>query len=888
MKPRLFLSYGRGDDEAFVRRLYDRLKREGYPVWYDRVDLPSRGEDFPAELQTAIRQAERVLLVCGPHAKKSPWVAKEWQTAQEACLPILPLLRLGDYAESIPAAIGPKDARDFRPEDRFEAEFAALLTQLGHEPLPLATPHHVPALPSAYVRRAADLQALIAALRVEATGPIVLTSKQQTTAMYGVGGIGKTTLASALCYDCDIRRTFREGVFWVDIGPMGRVEDGLKSILGTFIPDLKENELKPLQQLLDAVLANKQVLIVLDDVWEAAHAEAFRLANPRCRLLVTTRLKTIAVHLGAVKHELEHLTEAEGLALFREKAGRGPDDPAPYLAEEKAIIALLEGHALALSLAADWLLLSEGVDTPADLLARLQAGQVFAELELESGNKNRHLELSLRLSYDRLSAERQAQFRALGVFVGDYDLAALMALWEISDEQAAKDALKDLLNAGLLRLVEGAAGRYGQHGLLRTYARALAAQAGELPARLARHFAHYGARHGDANANGDENRHGGIKADFANLRAALDWGLREQPAAAAYLVYALDYYMTLRESKETRGDLLRAGLAAAQGANDVWGQANTLLVLGDLFLRQADYAGARAAYEQTLPLFLAVADRLGQANTLLVLGDLFLRQADYAGARAAYEQALPLFLAVESRLGQANTQKALGDLLRMQADYAGARAAYEQALPLYLAVESRLGQANTQKALGDLLRMQADYAGARAAYEQALPLYLAVESRLGQANTQKALGDLLRLQADYAGARAAYEQALPLYLAVADRLGQANTHQALGDLAQAQKDWAGAVKSYEMGLALYKAIGDTYSIAVTRRRMAISLANLGQIEEAIQGLLFAEKVYTQLGLTHYLSNIHESMRAVRDVVGETAFAAAWAAITGGAPLPAWL
>jgi hypothetical protein len=37
----LFLSYARGDDEAFVWRLHRDLVGRGFGVWFDRVDLPA-------------------------------------------------------------------------------------------------------------------------------------------------------------------------------------------------------------------------------------------------------------------------------------------------------------------------------------------------------------------------------------------------------------------------------------------------------------------------------------------------------------------------------------------------------------------------------------------------------------------------------------------------------------------------------------------------------------------------------------------------------------------------------------------------------------------------------------------------------------------------------
>ncbi len=45
--------------------------------------------------------------------------------------------------------------------------------------------------------------------------------------------------------------------------------------------------------------------------------------------------------------------------------------------------------------------------------------------------------------------------------------------------------------------------------------------------------------------------------------------------------------------------------------------------------------GARAAYEQALPLYLQVGDVLGEANCISRLGDIALARSDHDGALAA-------------------------------------------------------------------------------------------------------------------------------------------------------------------------------------------------------------------------------------------------------------
>ncbi len=47
------------------------------------------------------------------------------------------------------------------------------------------------------------------------------------TALHGLPGVGKTTLATALAHDDAVRRHFRGGVYWAALGPLGDVGSAL-------------------------------------------------------------------------------------------------------------------------------------------------------------------------------------------------------------------------------------------------------------------------------------------------------------------------------------------------------------------------------------------------------------------------------------------------------------------------------------------------------------------------------------------------------------------------------------------------------------------------------------------------------------------------------------
>jgi len=80
----IFLSYARGDDEPFAKRLYQDLSAHGFSVWWDRVSMPGRALTFLQEIRDAITARDRFVLVVGPKAVTSDYVRAEWRYGRDA------------------------------------------------------------------------------------------------------------------------------------------------------------------------------------------------------------------------------------------------------------------------------------------------------------------------------------------------------------------------------------------------------------------------------------------------------------------------------------------------------------------------------------------------------------------------------------------------------------------------------------------------------------------------------------------------------------------------------------------------------------------------------------------------------------------------------------
>ena len=212
----VFLSYARGDDGRFVRRLYRDLRKAGFDVWFDMVSMPSRQLTFYQEIRDAIAAADRLVLVVGSHAVTSDYVNQEWRFAcidAQKCVSAV-VRRDGqqpdgariDGYDLIPEDLRAIHAEDFRDDKSYRSHLANLIRQLS-EPAP--RPGRlvgVPELPAHYIAPTARLRELRSLPLADLERPVVVTGAAARVGLQGMGGIGKTVLASALARTPDIRR----------------------------------------------------------------------------------------------------------------------------------------------------------------------------------------------------------------------------------------------------------------------------------------------------------------------------------------------------------------------------------------------------------------------------------------------------------------------------------------------------------------------------------------------------------------------------------------------------------------------------------------------------------------------------------------------------------
>ena len=282
----------------------------------------------------------------------------------------------------------------------------------------------------------------------------------------GSGGMGKTTLAIRAAHL--LRPSFPGGVFFIDLLGMSpqpaSAADALRLLLRALgaAPEQIPDDAGERASVYRSLLRDRQALLVLDNAGSEEQVRPLLPGVGRSRALITSK-RPLAGLEGVRRLGLGPLTLPEATELLAGILGQRAahaDEPAlSRLAE------LSEGMPLALRIIGNRLVSRPGWD-PAELVARL-ADEEHRLDQFKAGDLK--VATAFWMSYEQLADAARRVFRRLAAVPGrDFDAALAAVAGEVPVE-VAWDALDELVELGLL--LDGSAGRYRFHDLVRLFAR---------------------------------------------------------------------------------------------------------------------------------------------------------------------------------------------------------------------------------------------------------------------------------------------------------------------------------------------------------------------------------------------------------------------------------
>jgi DNA-binding SARP family transcriptional activator/Flp pilus assembly protein TadD len=652
-------------------------------------------------------------------------------------------------------------------------------------------PAQLPADVADFTGRAGPLErlyGLLSGTRSRANGAVPVA------VVAGTPGLGKTALAIHAAHR--LRPDFPDGQLYVSLSGGSEHPVPPDEVLARFLRDLGVDgarvpvDAEERAAMYRTRLAERQMLIVLDDARDAAQVRPLLPGTGSCAVIVSSRHR-LSDLAGSRLIDLDLLDDTEAAELFARIIGadRAEAEPGPV----RDVLGVCAGLPLAIRIAGARLAARRGW-TVRTLAGRL-ADQRRRMDELTAGDLA--MRACFQVSFDALPSKRMngaapaRAFRLLGVWQGpSIGLPAAAALIGEPEDPVA-GALEVLVDANLLE--SPAPDRYRLHDLLRAYA-AERAQADDPPQAV----------------------------DDA-VRRVLDWYLRTADAAASVVAPFRDRVpldpvepgcepltfataeQALAWAEQERTNLVAATRqAAAHGLHDIaWKLPVAIAVCFD---RHGYRAESLAMHHVALASARALGDRRAEAwvlnNIAMVLG-----QQHVNDAIGYFEQALAVVRESGDRWDEARAANNLAFCYLILGRHEEAVGPLLDALQMQREVGRRYGETVALTNLGEAYVELGRYDEAIARSQEALAIAREVDS--------------------------ARDQGYALY-----NLGRANL--ALGRLAE-------ATDLFEQALAIHRAAGERYGEAQDLHRIGTAYAQAGRLTEARTAWMDARSLYEILG-----------------------------------------
>ncbi|MCC6741251.1 MAG: tetratricopeptide repeat protein [Planctomycetia bacterium] len=702
---------------------------------------------------------------------------------------------------------------------------------------PSAVPTNLPPGTSAFVGRAAELEAL--AGKLGPGGPRLVT-------LTGTGGVGKSRLAVRAA--AAALPGYPGGAWFADLtaaSDAAGIARAVAEALGLAIPGATP----PAAAVGEALALRKPMLLLLDNCEHVlAHAGAtageWLARAPGVRVLATSRaaLALAGEHVmeiaplptpppGAAIAGPEDLLRWDAARLFVDRvsaARRGFEVTAENAGGIAELCARLDGLPLAVELAAA----RAAVLAPAEILARLDRKfDLLRSSQRDLTPRQRTLIGAIEWSFDLLGADERATFLPACVFRGGFSLAAAEEIVALpGGAEAVRAAAKGLREQSLLRESPGPAGpRFSMYVAIHEYAwqrwRWTADEAGQqaLEDRHAEHFARVAE---DAWRRGRRESLVGLwealDGDADNYASAHDRCVaRGQGERAARLMLVLDDRLNRRGPTDERLRRIEATLAAlGDGRADL-----RAIVLGQLVSARVQAGvfddATRRIPDECVALARASGDTDAMAFALVRRADMLTIASKPAEALGDLEEAETISRRTGDENALAGIMNTRGIALRGMGRLADAVTAYRDGEALYRRIGNWPGLIHSLAHLGQVLHDLGRYDEALRLCREALATALETGNLRLAANLRTLEVATLADSGRPAEALAVLASSEDLIRSVGDRRLVARMLDRRGEILTQLGDPAAAIPLLDEAIVLRRATGDV-------RGSAISLARRGE------------------------------------------------------------
>jgi predicted ATPase/DNA-binding XRE family transcriptional regulator len=716
-----------------------------------------------------------------------------------------------------------------------------------------------------------------------------LIAKNRLVTVTGTGGIGKTCIS--LQVGQKVLNEYPDGVWFIPLEAISDPDLVPKTAASVF--NIREGTERLTTEILMSVLCSKTALLILDNCEHVLQAcvglISPLLANcPRLKILATSReslgmvgeaiYRVPSLKLPNGQESLDSFRDSESVRLFEERAQLTHFDFNLTL-ENATFIALicqrLDGIPLGIELAAakvTMLSVKQIADQLRDNFHLLARGGSTAQ------TRHQTLWTAIDWSYNLLTPSEKVLSRRLSVFVGGWTVGAAMSVCsdELLRSEEVLSLLEQLINKSLvIREETGHEGRYRFHETIHQYMKQKLVESGEEQAIRTRHLKYFlklseqiepelvSSQQIEWMSRTSVERH--------NIRAAIEHAVKTDVEAGLYITSRLGDLWENFDCRETLRWLAQL-LQKPEAIKYPHARAKALCRQSGFLFVFERYKEAQNAAEASLALFQATGDRYGQVDSLISLGEIFILGsiADPTKGAELAEQALTSARSLGDIHRQARALNALGWDHR---DFKRAFVYWMEATTLYRQVGDWDGLANNLSRLGLFLLLDSQLDAARNCLDEANLLFQQLNIHR-RSHLLSGLGQIALMDGDYEQARACFQEDARINSELGSRIDYLWAMSRLGFAELRAGNIIGARQIFNEVLHSFQEDGSQIGVVFTLEGMSSLYVTMGKGAIAARLIGWADMTREKIGDTRpklEQANVNKTIASCIVKMGEDAF-----------------
>lgn len=438
VKDGVFISYSRKDGKETADEIRKKLQARHIKVWQDIIEMEG-GQDWWHQITDALDKVSFMVLIATPGAMASPIVRKEWRYARQQGVCVYPILVPGNHPDFSEMQRWMRDIHFYDMAN--PAQEVKFFHDISGSCQFVKVPQMAGPLPDDYVERTEQMETILSLLLSQSRDePVAITA-----ALRGAGGYGKTVIAQAICHNEAVQAAFDDGILWVTLGENpGEPTEKLLNLIGVLTNERPSfTDVESARTRFQEVVADRDLLIVIDDVWRSQDVEPFLKAGPRCAYLITTRDDS-TLPRQVKKVRVDSMSPEEAIQLLISNLKKEPEFVlTPEINDElKRLAKLLGNWALLIKLARgameeEFIDYKRTIDQAIYGVRRSLETYGLSAFDPEDIESTRMaVQSTLGASLNRLSTAELARFYELGIFPEDVavPLKAIERLWKTTGD----------------------------------------------------------------------------------------------------------------------------------------------------------------------------------------------------------------------------------------------------------------------------------------------------------------------------------------------------------------------------------------------------------------------------------------------------------------------